>query len=80
MCYPKLEWENPIAAFKQNFTTMIGLFITMGVVAILVVIGIFIPWKTPTLITSVSAVLTIIAILYWKIFMNYAESKLRSRF
>ncbi len=31
---PKLTWENPMAAFKQNINSLFGILITIGVVAI----------------------------------------------
>lgn len=38
---PKLNWENPMAAFKQNVNSVISIFATMAVVAIFVLVGIF---------------------------------------
>lgn len=39
---PKLNWENPIAAFKQNINSIIAVFVTMTVTAIFVVLGVFV--------------------------------------
>lgn len=78
--HPKLEWENPAAAFKQNLTATLSVFIIMGIVAVLVVAGIFIPIKTPIVITFVAAILTGIAVLSWRHFIKVAEKKLRARF
>lgn len=39
---PKLLWENPVAAFKQNLNTFIGLFLNMAIIAVSIVLAFFI--------------------------------------
>lgn len=40
---PKLNWENPMAAFKQNVNSIISIFGTMAFVALFVLVGIILP-------------------------------------
>jgi ABC-2 type transport system permease protein len=68
--HPKLDWENPIAAFKRNFNTFLSIIITVGVVAVFLFLGIVvIPKNTFGLIIITLVFLAIAAPLgscYWK--------------
>ena len=68
--HPKLDWENPIAAFKRNFNTFLSIIITVGVVALFLLLGIVvIPKNSFGLIIITLVFLAIAAPLgscYWK--------------
>ncbi|MBO4508013.1 MAG: hypothetical protein J5747_05190 [Spirochaetaceae bacterium] len=77
---PKLSWENPSAAMKRNTNTLLAMLITIGTVALLIAAGVLLlPMRIETILV-VSAVLTVVAILLWKWFLNYAPKALRRRF
>ena len=52
---PKLTWETPIAAFKQNLNAVLAVFISLGVVGVFVVLAIFLP-KTITGASIISVI------------------------
>jgi hypothetical protein len=57
---PKLLWESPTAAFKQNVNAVVSSFISMGVVAIFVLLIFVMPKNTlgELLITAIFAVIS----------------------
>lgn len=77
---PKLDWENPSAAMKRNMNSMISMLLTMGIVAILVVAGIFLlPQRIETMLV-VTLVCVLLAIPLWKWFLKFAKKALLRRF
>ena len=73
---PKLDWENPIAAFKRNFNTFLSVLITIGVIVVFLLLGIAVlPKNNFGLIIITVLFLAIAAPLgscYWK----YAVKKI----
>lgn len=67
---PKLQWENPTAAFKQNINSMFGIFIELGVVAVFVLLGVYCLPKSETGILILCVIGLILGAptgsLYWK--------------
>ena len=77
---PKLDWENPSAAMKRNMNSMISMLLTMGIVALLVVAGIFLlPQRIETMLV-VTLVCVLLAIPLWKWFLKFAKKALLRRF
>lgn len=70
---PKLQWENPTAAFKQNVNTLFAIFIELGVIGIFVVLGVYVMPKNETgimILCGISIVLGApLGSWYWK-YMN----------
>lgn len=71
---PKLLWENPMAAFKQNANSIFSVLITMGVIAIYVVAVILLPKNTVTII-GIAVVFGIIAAPIGSAYTKYAKKK-----
>ncbi len=77
---PKLDWENPSAAMKRNFNTMLSMLVTMGIVAILIAAGIFLlPQRIETMLVA-TLVCVLLAIPLWKYFLKFAKKALLHRF
>lgn len=75
---PKLNWETPVAAFKQNLNAVLSFFVTSGVLLILALCAIFILKKTMITLILLSCVILIGDILLWKIYVRWAEKRLAS--
>lgn len=73
---PKLNWENPIAAFKQNVNSMISLFVTISVVAIYVLVGIFVVPSNTIGFLILSGIFLVIAIPLSIIYIKYASKRI----
>lgn len=71
---PKLLWENPMAAFKQNANSIFSVLITMGVIAIYVVAVILLPKNSVTII-GIAVVFGIIAAPIGSAYTKYAKKK-----
>lgn len=78
ICHPKLTWENPTAVFKQNLMAVVAMFLSWGIIGLLVVAVIFVlpHGLLPFLIYNV--VLTIIAIPLWILFQKFAKKRLEN--
>lgn len=74
--HPKLEWENPVAAFKQNLNTIFSIFLTMGLIVLFLLLGIIVFPKNNIGLIILILFLILIAIplglCYWK----YAVKKI----
>lgn len=73
--HPKLQWENPIAAFKQNLNSVLAVFITIGVAAIVVGAGFVLP-KNQIGITVLIAFFGIIGAIIGANYFRYAEKRI----
>ena len=77
---PKLYWENPTAAMKRNMNTMLTMLVTMGIVALLIVAGIFLlPQRIESMLAA-TLVCVLLAIPLWKWFLKLAPKALLRRF
>lgn len=74
--HPKLQWENPVAAFKQNLNAVLAVFITMGVAALVVVLGIFLLPKNQVGTLILAAFFGIIAAVLGAAYFRYAEKRI----
>ena len=72
---PKLQWENPTAAFKQNVNAVVSSFISMGVVAIFVVLMIFLP-KTGLGMFLIGGIFAVIAAPLGFLYFRYAVKRI----
>ena len=72
---PKLQWENPTAAFKQNVNAVVSSFISMGFVGIFIVMMIFLP-KTGLGMFIIGAVFAVIAAPLGFLYFRYAVKRI----
>ncbi len=72
---PKLQWENPIAAFKQNVNAVVSSFISMGVVALFIVLMIFLP-KNNLGIFLTGLIFTVLAAPLGALYFRYAVKRI----
>lgn len=72
---PKLLWENPTAAFKQNINAVVSSFISMGVVGIFVVLMIFLP-KTALGLFLIGGIFGVIAAPLGFLYFRYAVKRI----
>ena len=72
---PKLQWENPIAAFKQNVNAVVSSFITMGVVALFIVLMIFLPRNNLGIIIT-GLIFTVLAAPLGYLYFRYAVKRI----
>ena len=72
---PKLQWENPTAAFKQNINAIVSSFISMGFVGIFIVMMIFLP-KTGLGMFIIGAVFAVIAAPLGFLYFRYAVKRI----
>lgn len=72
---PKLQWENPTAAFKQNVNAVVSSFISMGLVGIFVVMMIFLPKNTLGMLT-IGGVFAVIAAPLGFLYFRYAVKRI----
>ena len=72
---PKLQWENPIAAFKQNVNAVVSAFISMGVVALFIVLMVFLP-RNNLGILLVGLIFTVLAAPLGYLYFRYAVKRI----
>ena len=72
---PKLQWENPTAAFKQNVNAVVSSFISMGVVGIFIVLMIFLP-KTNLGMLIIGLIFAVIAAPLGYFYFRYAIKRI----
>ena len=72
---PKLLWESPTAAFKQNVNAVVSSFISMGVVALFIVLMFFLPKNTLGLLIIIG-IFTAIAAPLGYFYFRYAVKKI----
>lgn len=72
---PKLLWETPTAAFKQNVNAVVSSFISMGVVAIFVVLIFIMPKNTIGMLLII-AIFAVISAPLGYFYFKYAVKKI----
>ena len=72
---PKLQWENPTAAFKQNINAVVSSFISMGVVGIFIVLMLFLP-KTNLGMLIIGLIFAVIAAPLGYFYFKYAVKRI----
>ncbi|HOE09290.1 MAG TPA: hypothetical protein PLV89_10515 [Treponemataceae bacterium] len=73
---PKLNWETPTSAFKQNLNSVISVFLSMGLIILLAVLAIFVLKKTMITLILLSCVILIGDIILWRVYVRWAEKRL----
>ena len=74
---PKLNWETPMAASKQNFNVLWSMLLSMLTVILFIVLVIFVlPQKTFSLVI-LSAIYAIISAPVGAGYFRYAEKRLK---
>jgi ABC-2 type transport system permease protein len=78
VCHPKLSWENPIAVFKQNLIATVAIFLSWGIIALLVLFAIYVIPTSPISLLLMNIGLTAITIPTWLLFLKFAKKKLEN--
>ena len=73
---PKLAWENPTAAVKQNFNTMFAMLFSMLIIGIFVGLGILLPKRINSLI-YISALFVLIGAPLGSLYFRYGSKRLK---
>ncbi len=75
LSHPKLDWESPTAAFKNNTNSIITILIVMGIVGGIAAGLAFLP-KTPLFPALFGTVFAVISIIWHRHFMRQSQKKL----
>lgn len=73
---PKLQWENPTAAFKQNMNSLISVFFSMIVTVIAVILGLFVLPKNTAGLIIFTSIFTVIAAPTGAFYFKYSVRKI----
>lgn len=73
---PKLQWENPIAAFKQNMNSLAAIFIAFAILFIVIVLFVFLLPKKETAFIIVAVIFTVISAPIGSLYFKYAEKRI----
>lgn len=73
---PKLNWENPTAAFKQNMNSMIGVFATLIIDASFVILGIFVLPKSMLGLIILAVIFIVIGAPLGAGYFKYADKRI----
>lgn len=73
--HPKLQWENPVAAFKQNLNSVVAIFITIAVAGLVVGAGFILP-KNQIGETVLIIIFGIIGAILGANYFKYAEKRI----
>lgn len=74
---PKLNWETPMAASKQNFNVLWSMLLSMITIALVVVLVIFVLPKKLIFLVVLSAIYVIISAPVGAGYFKYAEKRLK---
>lgn len=73
---PKLEWENPIAAFKQNVNSIIAVFAAIILDGLFVLLGVVVLPHTMIGLSILIGVFVVIAAPLGVLYFKYAEKRI----
>ena len=73
---PKLLWENPVAAFKQNLNTLAGMLLDFFVIAVMFALGFFILPKNQLGLVILTVLFVIIAAPLGSQYFKYAQKRI----
>lgn len=76
--HPKLNWETPTAASKQNFNVLWSMLLTMITIGIVIVLIVFVLPKTMMALVILSFIFFIISSPIGAGYFKYAEKKLQN--
>jgi ABC-type transport system involved in Fe-S cluster assembly fused permease/ATPase subunit len=74
--HPKLNWETPTVALKQNLNSIFSILLNIGIIIILMVFSFLVLKKTLTSLFFLSCAIFLVDVLLWRIFVRRAEKKL----
>ena len=74
---PKLNWETPMAASKQNFNVLWSMLLSMITVALVIVLVIFVLPKKSLFLVILSIIYVIISAPVGAAYFKYAEKRLK---
>lgn len=75
---PKLDWDNPTAAFKQNFNSFLAIMITLALIITLLIVGGFLLPKNLKTLTICSVVVLVFIRLIYPQFVIWGSHKIRA--
>ncbi len=75
---PKLDWETPMAASKQNFNVLWSMLLSMLTVALVIILVIFVLPKKLFCLVILSAIYVIISAPVGAAYFKYAEKRLKN--
>lgn len=74
--HPKLQWENPIAAFKQNVNSVVSVFFSMIMIAIVVLLSVFALPKNMTGVLIIGIIFAAISAPVGAAYFKYAKRRI----
>lgn len=75
--HPKLKWENPMAASKQNLNVLWSMLLSMITIAVVILLLVFVLPKKLYALVIVSAIYAIISAPVGAGYFKYAENRLK---
>ena len=75
--HPKLNWETPMAASKQNFNVLWSMLLSMTTIGLVVVLLVFVLPKKLYSLVILSCIYAIISAPVGAGYFRYAEKKLK---
>ncbi|MCR5436972.1 MAG: hypothetical protein K6E97_07910 [Treponema sp.] len=72
---PKMEWENPVAAFKQNMNVLFSILISWGFIALFALLFVFVVKENVNMLLYIGAVLLIISGFINRLLYKYADKR-----
>lgn len=76
---PKLNWDSPVAAFKQNANSVISVFLSLGVTGGLAVLAILVMEKNLLTLGLIALAALALAGLGWRLYLPWAQRSFQSR-
>lgn len=80
LCHPKITWENPTAVFKQNLMAVVAMFLSWGIIALVVIAYIFLLPKSSLSLLICNVAFTVLAIPLWILFLKFAKKRLANMY
>lgn len=72
---PKMEWENPVAAFKQNLNVLFSILIGMGFIALMALLFVFVVKQNVNILLFTGVALLIISMFVDRLLYKYADKR-----
>jgi ABC-2 type transport system permease protein len=72
---PKMEWENPVAAFKQNMNVLFSILISWGFIALFALLFVFVVKENVNMLLYIGAGLLIISGFINRLLYKYADKR-----
>lgn len=72
---PKMEWENPVAAFKQNMNILFSILISWGFIVLFALLFVFVVKENVNMLLYIGAGLLIISGFINRLLYKYADKR-----